>query len=35
VARFISGGLETKFYLVKVGGFDTHDKQVAANDKYT
>lgn len=32
VARFISGGLETKIYLVKVGGFDTHDKQVAAND---
>ncbi|KIA85355.1 hypothetical protein OA85_13300 [Flavobacterium sp. AED] len=32
VARFISGGLQTKVYLVKVGGFDTHDMQVAANN---
>ncbi|WP_348810398.1 DUF1501 domain-containing protein [Flavobacterium maritimum] len=32
VARFISGGLQTKVYLVKLNGFDTHDKQVAAND---
>lgn len=32
VARFISGGLQTKIYLVKVGGFDTHEKQVAASD---
>lgn len=32
VARFISGGLQTKIYLVKVGGFDTHGNQVAAND---
>ncbi|MFE3868493.1 DUF1501 domain-containing protein [Flavobacterium sp. LS2P90] len=32
VARFISGGLQTKVYLVKVGGFDTHDLQVAANN---
>jgi len=32
VARFISGGLQTKVYLVKVGGFDTHEKQVAASD---
>ena len=31
VARFISGGLQTKVYLVKIGGFDTHDLQVAAN----
>ena len=31
VARFISGGLETKVYLVKIGGFDTHDYQVSAN----
>ena len=30
VARFISGGLQTKVYLVKIGGFDTHDLQVAA-----
>ena len=28
VARFISGGLQTKVYLVKIGGFDTHDLQV-------
>lgn len=32
VARFISGGLQTKVYLVKLGGFDTHDMQVAANN---
>jgi hypothetical protein len=31
VARFISGGLETKVYLVKIGGFDTHDLQVVSN----
>jgi uncharacterized protein (DUF1501 family) len=31
VARFISGGLQTKVYLVKIGGFDTHDVQVATN----
>jgi uncharacterized protein (DUF1501 family) len=31
VARFISGGLQTKVYLVKIGGFDTHDIQVASN----
>ena len=31
VARFISGGLQTKVYLVKIGGFDTHDLQVATN----
>ena len=31
VARFISGGLQTKVYLVKIGGFDTHDVQVASN----
>jgi uncharacterized protein (DUF1501 family) len=31
VARFISGGLQTKVYLVKIGGFDTHDIQVATN----
>jgi uncharacterized protein (DUF1501 family) len=30
VARFISGGLQTKVYLVKIGGFDTHDLQVSA-----
>ncbi len=31
VARFISGGLQTKVYLVKIGGFDTHDIQVESN----
>ncbi len=31
VAKFISGGLQTKVYLVKISGFDTHDLQVAAN----
>jgi uncharacterized protein (DUF1501 family) len=31
VAKFISGGLQTKVYLVKIGGFDTHDVQVASN----
>jgi uncharacterized protein (DUF1501 family) len=31
VVRFISGGLQTKVYLVKIGGFDTHDAQVASN----
>jgi uncharacterized protein (DUF1501 family) len=31
VARFISGGLQTKVYLVKISGFDTHNLQVAAN----
>lgn len=32
VARFISGGLQTNVYLVKVGSFDTHDMQVAAKN---
>ncbi len=27
VARLISGGLETKIYIVRIGGFDTHDNQ--------
>jgi uncharacterized protein (DUF1501 family) len=31
VARFISGGLQTKVYLVKIAGFDTHINQIAAN----
>lgn len=31
VARFISGGLQTKVYLVKIGSFDTHNLQVASN----
>lgn len=28
VARFISGGLETKIYLVRIAGFDNHEGQV-------
>ena len=28
VARLISGGLESKVYLVKLNGFDTHNSQV-------
>jgi uncharacterized protein (DUF1501 family) len=31
VARFISGGLQTKVYLVKLDGFDTHNLQVQDN----
>lgn len=30
VARLISGGLQTKIYVVQIGGFDTHDNQVVA-----
>jgi uncharacterized protein (DUF1501 family) len=30
VARMIKGGSETKIYLVSVGGYDTHVKQVAS-----
>jgi uncharacterized protein (DUF1501 family) len=29
VAKLISGGLETKVYLVRINGWDTHDTQVA------
>ncbi|WP_418262084.1 DUF1501 domain-containing protein [Flavobacterium faecale] len=29
VARFISGGLKSKIYLVKISGFDTHASQVS------
>ncbi|MAD96453.1 MAG: hypothetical protein CMB99_03910 [Flavobacteriaceae bacterium] len=28
VARLIAGGLQTKVYIVQLGGFDTHDSQV-------
>ncbi len=31
VVKFISGGLQTKVYLVKIGGFDTHNLQVASS----
>lgn len=35
VARLISGGLQTKIYVVSLGGFDTHANQVAAGDNTT
>ncbi len=31
VARLISGGLETKVYMVRIAGFDTHNAQVQGN----
>lgn len=35
VAKLISGGLGTKIYVVKLGGFDTHASQVDNNSKLT
>lgn len=35
VARLIAGGLQTRIYLVSLGGFDTHASQVAATDTTT
>ena len=32
VARLIAGGLKTPLYLVRMGGFDTHDNQVDSSD---
>lgn len=32
VAKMISGGLETKVYILNVNGFDTHDSQVLPTD---
>ncbi len=32
VARLISGGLQTRVYMVSIGGFDTHDAQVDPSD---
>ncbi len=32
VARLLGGGVKTKVFLVKMGGFDTHAAQVEAND---
>ncbi|MFN5418286.1 MAG: DUF1501 domain-containing protein [Flavobacteriia bacterium] len=32
VAQMISGGLQTKVYIVNINGFDTHSAQVDAND---
>lgn len=33
VSRLISGGLETPLFMVRLGGFDTHDMQVQPDDK--
>lgn len=32
VARLISGGLQTRIYIVQIGGFDTHDNQVVDSE---
>ncbi|NQZ76645.1 MAG: DUF1501 domain-containing protein, partial [Ekhidna sp.] len=32
VARLLAGGVKTKVFLVKIGGFDTHASQVEEND---
>ena len=32
VAKLISGGLQTKIYVLKLGGFDTHADQVSVDD---
>jgi uncharacterized protein (DUF1501 family) len=32
VARLLSGGIKTKVFLVRIGGFDTHARQVEAYD---
>jgi uncharacterized protein (DUF1501 family) len=31
-SRLIGGGLNTRIYMVELGGFDTHDTQVDASD---
>ncbi|RZS97443.1 DUF1501 domain-containing protein [Cecembia calidifontis] len=33
VSRLIAGGLKTPLYLVRLGGFDTHDNQVVDSDR--
>ena len=35
VARLIAGGMKTKIYFVKIGGFDTHSDQVESSDTST
>lgn len=35
VARLIAGGLKTKIYYVKLGGFDTHSNQAVTSDTST
>jgi len=32
IARLLAGGLQTKVFLVKIGGFDTHADQVVSDD---
>ena len=32
IARLIAGGLQTRMYMVSLGGFDTHDDQVDSTD---
>ncbi len=35
VAQLIAGGLKTRFYLVSIGGFDTHIQQGGANGEHS
>ena len=35
VAKLIAGGLQTKIYIVQIGGFDNHDNQVVEGDTKT
>ncbi len=35
ISKLIKGGLKTPLYMVRIGGFDTHDAQVEANDHAT
>ena len=35
VAKLIAGGLQTKIYVVQIGGFDNHDNQVVEGDTKT
>lgn len=32
VAKLISGGLQSKIYVIKIGGFDTHGSQITTGD---
>ncbi len=32
IARLLSGGIKTKIFLVRIGGFDTHGEQVVAGE---
>jgi uncharacterized protein (DUF1501 family) len=32
IAKLISGGLQTKIYILNINGFDTHDAQIQQND---